>query len=59
MRLTYYRLQKIAEGSIPLQEGARPLDGPTEVGSGAVREDPVPLSQLIDIVNVRFDTDFN
>jgi len=38
---------------------ARPLDGPTEVGSGLVREQPVPLSQLIDIVNERFGTDFN
>jgi type I restriction enzyme R subunit len=29
------------------------------VGSGLVREQPVPLSQLIDIVNERFGTDFN
>ena len=60
VRLEYYRLQKIGEGSIPLQDGeARPLDGPTEVGSGLVRPQPVPLSQLIDIVNERFGTDFN
>ena len=60
MRLEYYRLQKISEGSICLEEGdARPLDGPTEVGSGLVREEPVPLSRLIDIVNERFGTDFN
>ena len=60
VRLEYYRLQKISEGSICLQEGdARPLDGPTEVGSGLVRKQPVPLSQLIDIVNERFGTDFN
>jgi type I restriction enzyme R subunit len=60
VRLEYYRLQKISEGSISLQEGAaRRLDGPTEVGSGVVREQPVPLSQLIDVVNERFGTDFN
>jgi type I restriction enzyme R subunit len=60
VRLEYYRLQKISEGSISLQEGAaRRLDGPTEVGSGVVREHPVPLSQLIDVVNERFGTDFN
>ena len=60
VRLEYYRLQKISEGSISLQDGdARPLDGPTEVGSGLVRSQPVPLSQLIDIVNERFGTDFN
>ena len=60
VRLEYYRLQKISEGSISLQEGdARRLDGPTEVGSGLVRPQPVPLSQLIDVVNERFGTDFN
>ena len=60
VRLEYYRLQKIAEGSISLQDGeVRALDGPSEVGSGLVREQPVPLSQLIDIINERFGTDFN
>jgi len=60
VRLEYYRLQKISEGSIRLRDGdARPLDGPTEVGSGLVRTQPVPLSQLIDLVNERFATDFN
>lgn len=60
VRLEYYRLQKISEGSIPLGGGtARPLDGPTEVGSGLLREEEVPLSQLIDVVNERFGTDFN
>lgn len=60
VKLEYYRLQKISEGSIALKDGeARKLDGPTEVGSGALREQPVPLSQLIDVVNDRFGTDFN
>ena len=60
VRLEYYRLQKISEGSISLRDGeAPPLDGPSEVGSGQVRPQPVPLSQLIDIVNERFGTDFN
>ena len=60
VRLEYYRLQKISEGSISLRHGeARRLDGPTEVGSGLVRPQPVPLSQLIDVVNERFGTDFN
>ncbi len=58
--LEYYRLQKISEGSISLQQGkASALDGPTEVGTGMAREEDVPLSQLIDIVNERFGTDFN
>jgi type I restriction enzyme R subunit len=60
VRLEYYRLQKISEGSISLKEGeAQPLDGPKEVGSGLVRGEEVPLSQLIDLVNERFGTDFN
>jgi type I restriction enzyme R subunit len=60
VRLEYYRLQKISEGSISLGDGyAKPLDGPREVGSGLVREEPVPLSRLINVVNEQFGTDFN
>ena len=60
VRLEYYRLQKISEGSISLSDGkGYVLDGPMEVGSGMVREETVPFSQLIDIVNQRFGTDFN
>lgn len=59
VRLEYYRLQKISEGSIDLRQGyAQPLDGPSEVGSGMVREQPVALSLLIDALNERFGTDF-
>lgn len=60
VRLEYYRLQKISEGSISLSTGAsRALDGPTEVDTGLLREEMVVLSKLIDIVNERFGTDFN
>lgn len=60
VRLEYYRLQKISEGSISLHEGHKyALDGPTEVGTGIVREAPVPFSRLVDIINDRFGTDFN
>jgi type I restriction enzyme R subunit len=60
VRLEYYRLQKIAEGSIDLKQGqARPLDGPAEVGSGLLREERITLSRLIDMLNERFGTDFN
>ena len=60
VRLEYYRLQKISEGSIALGSGdGAALDGPTEVGSGAAHEEEVPLSRLIDIVNRRFGADFN
>lgn len=60
VRLDYYRLQKVSEGSISLSEGtAMQLDGPSSVGSKITREEEVPLSRLIDVVNHRFGTDFN
>jgi type I restriction enzyme, R subunit len=60
VQLEYYRLQKISEGSISLSEGiAKPLDGPSEVGSGKLHDERLPLSRLIDVINDRFGTDFN
>lgn len=60
IQLEYYRLQKISEGSIKLGKGyTRPLDGPKEVGTAIIRESAVKLSQLIDVINSRFGTDFN
>jgi type I restriction enzyme R subunit len=59
VRLEYYRTQLISEGSISLNGlKGKPVDGPSEVGSGLVREQAVALSRLIDLVNVRFGTDF-
>lgn len=58
--LDYYRLQKISEGSINVEEGyAKPLDGPREVGSGRVHEEQVPLSRLIDLINERFGSELS
>lgn len=60
VELDYYRLQKISEGSISLNEGyAKPLDGPREVGSGMLREEQVALSRLIDIINERLGGELN
>jgi type I restriction enzyme R subunit len=60
VELEYYRLQKISEGSISLNEGyAKPLDGPQEVGTGEVREEYVTLSRLIDLINARFGGDLS
>ncbi|MHB8310173.1 type I restriction endonuclease subunit R [Metallibacterium sp.] len=60
VELDYYRLQKISEGSISLDEGyAKPLDGPREVGSGMAREERVSLSRLIDLINARFGSELN
>jgi type I restriction enzyme R subunit len=57
--LKYYRLQKISEGSIGLEPGVGgEVAGPVEVGSRAARDSTIGLSQLIDILNERFGTDF-
>ena len=58
--ILYLVVSKISEGSISLRDGTAPrLDGPTEVGSGTARPESMALSQLIDVVNDRFGTDFN
>jgi len=57
--LKYYRLQKISEGSIQLEAGtAGEVAGPVAVGSRAAHAEKIELSQLIDILNERFGTDF-
>ena len=58
VELQYYRLQKISEGQIDLNAGeGKPLKGPGDVGTGQ-EDDIVRLSELIDILNERFGTDF-
>ena len=58
VELQYYRLQKIGEGRIDLTTGdGKPLKGPGDVGTG--QDDPsIRLSELIDLLNERFGTDF-
>lgn len=57
--LKYYRLQKISEGSIPLEAGkTEPVSGPTALGTGVAHDDEIELSRLIDLLNERFGTEF-
>jgi len=57
--LKYYRLQKIGEESIKLEDGKEGMvSGPTSVGTGVARGDEIELSKLIDILNERFGTEF-
>ena len=58
VKLQYYRLQKISEGSISLDQTGKSLDGAIAAGSGKNNEESVSLSRLIDLVNERFGTDF-
>ncbi len=57
--LKYYRLEKISEGDIALEAGKDgEVSGPTAVGTGVSHDQQIELSQLIDILNERFGTDF-
>ena len=57
--LEYYRLQKIKEGSIDLVTGeAGELDGLTEAGIKRGKEEKAALSEIIDVLNDRFGTEF-
>ena len=57
--LQYYRLQKIKEGSIELSKGKDgELDGVSEAGIKRAKEEKAPLSEIIDILNERFGTEF-
>jgi type I restriction enzyme R subunit len=57
--LEYYRLQKIKEGSIELAKGiSGELDGVTEAGLTRAKDEEAPLSEIIDVLNSRFNTQF-
>lgn len=57
--LEYYRLQKIADGSIELQKNEiGELDGLTEAGIKRANEENAVLSEIIELLNERFGTSF-
>jgi type I restriction enzyme R subunit len=59
VRLRYYRLQKISEGRIVLEAGTGgSLSAPSEVGTGRNEDEQVLLSQVVQILNERFGTNF-
>jgi type I restriction enzyme R subunit len=57
--LKYYRLDKIQEGSIVLALAENvPLRAPTEVGSRKAKDVEAHLSEIIEVLNDRFGTEF-
>lgn len=57
--LEYYRLQKIKEGSIDLLKGETgELSGTTEAGLKRARDEEALLSEIINVLNDRFGTEF-
>ncbi len=59
--LEYYRLQKIAENNIALEDQAEyGLDGSNESGIRSNNKDEeAALSEIIEVLNTRFSTEFN
>lgn len=58
--LKYYRLDKISDGGIALTVGEpATIYGPVEVGTRKANDDLAPLSEIIDILNERFGTNFS
>lgn len=57
--LQYYRLQRIYSGEITLREGEpEGVKSPTDVGTGKAKDEKVPLSEIIKVLNERFGTNF-
>jgi type I restriction enzyme R subunit len=57
--LQYYRLQRIYSGEITLSVGeAEGVRSPTDVGTGKTKDERVPLSEIIKVLNDRFGTEF-
>ena len=57
--LQFFRLQQMTQGPIDLSDGeAKPLKGPTDVGTAQVKIEEVALSSLIERLNERFGTNF-
>ena len=57
--LQYYRLERIYSGEITLRDGdPEGVKSPTDVGTGKAKEEKVPLSEIIKVLNERFGTNF-
>jgi type I restriction enzyme R subunit len=57
--LQYYRLQRTYTGEITLREGEpEGVKSPTDVGTGRAKEEKAPLSEIIQVLNERFGTEF-
>jgi len=59
VELQYYRLERVYAGPIDLKQGdAQYIKSPTEVGTGKAKEEKAPLSEIIEVLNERFGTQF-
>ncbi len=57
--LEFYRLQRIYSGAINLSDDeAEGVKSPTDVGTGKAKDEEAPLSDIVDVLNERFHTEF-
>lgn len=58
--LQYYRLERVFSGAIMVKEGeAHYIKSPSEVGTGKAKDERAPLSEIIEVLNERFGTQFS
>jgi len=59
VELQYYRLERLFSGPIHVAEGEPwGVKSPSEVGTAKAKEDRAPLSEIIELLNERFGTQF-
>jgi len=59
VELQYYRLERIHAGPIDLTKGdPQAVKSPTDVGTGKSKDEKAPLSEIIQVLNERFGTQF-
>lgn len=57
--LQYYRLERVFSGAIMVKEGeAQYIKSPSDVGTGKAKDEKAPLSEIIEVLNERFSTQF-
>jgi type I restriction enzyme R subunit len=58
--LQYYRIERVTSGSIVLDDGqSYGVKGLTEAGTGKATDEKKPLSEIIEVLNSKFGTDFS
>ncbi|PKP12066.1 MAG: restriction endonuclease subunit R [Bacteroidetes bacterium HGW-Bacteroidetes-4] len=58
--LQYYRIEKVTSGAIVLEDGEPyGIKGITESGTGKAKDEKKPLSEIIDVLNTKFGTEFS
>ena len=59
VELQYYRLERVFSGAIAVKDGeGRYIKSPTEVGTRKAKDEKAPLSEIIEVLNERFGTQF-